>query len=459
MQRLPSIIILIVAIIVLVVLSLCPWNDWTGGKLKDFNLLGDLLPTIPETHVPGVGDNIDPELTKFVAEKNSVVIDSVETVQTPEIKEIPADFVVPRIDGIVAIEDYSADGEGLARLKSKLSESLVRNVRIAMVGDSYIEGDIFSQDVRAGLQDRFGGRGVGYLPAFCPFPGFRSSVNQAASGWDEHEIRKMKDDPLRTILGTYFTAKPGADSRFRKSVKPAHLDCWDRTTVIFQADSAGTITFSGPDLDMKTYDVTPSKQLQKITFEKCIGDVRFTTTVPHLNVLGFWLEGANGIVLDGISLRGNSGVSHRSLNTETTRQMREFINYDLIILEFGMNALSAAQSNYDSYGNAMVEVVNNIKRLYPDAQILIMGVGDRGQKHGSEVVSMPTVTALIKAQRDVACRTGSFFWDTREAMGGGGASVDWHSRKLINSDYVHLNHRGGKELADIFLNSLDCSLN
>lgn len=438
-------------------MSLCPWGEWTGGKFKNFNLLSDLLPQIPPQIQP-LNENIDPELTKFVEQSDTIsVIDSVIT-EEPVLKTIPHDFITPKIDGYVAIEDYSLNDKNLEKLSSTLKEASSRNVRIALVGDSYIEGDIFAQDVRSGLQSRYGGCGVGYIAAFSSFPGFRSSVNQASSGWEEHEIRKMKDDPLRTILGTYYTAKPGADTRFRKSVKPEHLDVWDRTTIVFKADSGGVITISSPEFGDKIFNISPSKDLQSICVNDRTGDVRLKTNIPKLEVLGIWLEGNKGIVLDCISLRGNSGISHRVLNSPTTTKFREFIDYDLIVLEFGMNALSATQTNYTSYGNAMVEVVNNLKHLYPNAQILILGVGDRGQKNGGDVISMPTVNSLIKTQRDIARRTGSMFWDTREAMGGDGAALEWHQRKLLNSDYVHLNHRGGTELGKLFLNSLFVSL-
>jgi len=198
--------------------------------------------------------------------------------------------------------------------------------------------------------------------------------------------------------------------------------------------------------------------VQCITLNSPTKDIRVSTDINGLQVLGIWLEGTYGIVLDDISLRGNSGISHRQLNAPTTASMRRYIDYDLIILEFGMNALSAAQKDYTAYGAGMVEVVNNIKALYPGAQIMILGVGDRGHKSGTALGSMPTVTAMVKAQRDVARQTGSLFWDTRAAMGGEGAAVEWHGRKLVNSDYVHLNHKGGKELADIFIKSLTTSL-
>ena len=79
-----------------------------------------------------------------------------------------------------------------------------------------------------------------------------------------------------------------------------------------------------------------------------------------------------------------------------------------------------------------------------------MGVGDRGVKIGTEVQSLPTVTAMVQAQRETARRSGTHFWDTRAAMGGDRAVVDWRKRKLLNADYIHLNHAGGAELANLF---------
>ena len=90
----------------------------------------------------------------------------------------------PRRDGYVAIEDYTPGGTGISRLRNAFSQSRERCVRVAFVGDSYIEGDIFTQDVRSQLQDIYGGAGVGYVNMYSEFPGFRRSVRQSGSGWN-----------------------------------------------------------------------------------------------------------------------------------------------------------------------------------------------------------------------------------------------------------------------------------
>ena len=63
---------------------------------------------------------------------------------------------------------------------------------------------------------------------------------------------------------------------------------------------------------------------------------------------------------------------------------------------------------------------------------------------------MPTVPNMIEAQRDLAREKGILFWDTREAMGGEGAVVEWASKRDINKDYIHLSRQGGQRLGAIF---------
>ena len=115
------------------------------------------------------------------------------------------------------------------------------------------------------------------------------------------------------------------------------------------------------------------------------------TESPGIIGLGVWLEGNHGISVDCMSSRGFSGISLADIDESLTSKLSQYVPYDLIILEFGINAMSAKQKDYSVYGKRMDKVVQKIKKTYPSADILLMGVGDRGQKIGGEVHSMPTV--------------------------------------------------------------------
>ena len=107
----------------------------------------------------------------------------------------------------------------------------------------------------------------------------------------------------------------------------------------------------------------------------------------------------------------------------------------------------------------MARSVERIRSAYPNADILIMGVADRGEKVGTEVYSMPACKSMVNAQRELARKTGAAFWDTRAAMGGDNSVVVWRNRKLVNADYTHLNRDGGRELARLLFNALNQVIN
>ena len=62
------------------------------------------------------------------------------------------------------VEDFSVGHIGLRRFFAALNgiSTLGRPVRVAFLGDSFIEGDILTADFRERMQARFGGRGVGF---------------------------------------------------------------------------------------------------------------------------------------------------------------------------------------------------------------------------------------------------------------------------------------------------------
>ena len=174
-------ILIAIALAMLVAASLIPWSDMTGNRLKDFNLLEDVLPR-PD-HVAASASMItDPELRELMAEAveapaddNAVPSDSAAA---DTVVWIPPVTEAPRVDGHVVVESYTGDVP-LARFRAALAQAGRRLVRVAVVGDSFIEGDIFTQDLRALLQEAYGGRGTGYMTIHSEMPGFRRSVRQS----------------------------------------------------------------------------------------------------------------------------------------------------------------------------------------------------------------------------------------------------------------------------------------
>lgn len=450
---------IVIAVLVLFGLSFVPWSKITGGYIKDFNLLSDIMKTTDSTVVTAA-EPVDPELEKAVAEmqtpskaRNSATSSAHEDSVAPVAVKAA---INPREGDNVIIEDYTPGGTGLANLKRALGQRTSRPVRVAVIGDSYIEGDILTMNIREALQDKYGGSGVGYMPLSSELTGFRTSVRQTCSGWTEHDIRK-KSSKLKSLSGEYFTSTAGAKSTYKGTSKLRHLSNWNSTKFLFISPNPGTVTIT-TDNGTNTFDVTGSEDVQCLSVDGTTASATVETDINGLNALGLYINDNSGITVDNMSLRGNSGITHRNLDTTLAAGMRPYADYDLIIVEYGINALSSQQKEYMSYGRLMEQTVRRLKECYPNADILLMGIGDRGQKINGTVASLPTSQAMVNAQREAARNTGVLFWDTREAMGGENAVVSWRENGYINADYIHLNARGGAALSKEFMKSLNLAL-
>lgn len=454
-------LIILIAVAILAGLSFLPWSKITGGRIKDFNLVGDLLKN-QEIMEPTAVEPVDPELqkemlsgvTKNKTSENKLITkaDSAFTIREP---------INPRnSSGEVIIEDYTPGSSGLLNLATALKDKS-RLARIAVIGDSYIEGDILTQNLRSFMQERYGGRGVGYVPADSPHKGFRTSVRQTASGWKVHDIRNDKSDTYKWLSGEHFTASNGATVTYTAGNKLPGQSSWGQTRVVYTASSPAKITIN-TDSAVRTFNISPTQSAQSISLTSDTQKAKITVEGNGVEVLGVFLDeqpGKGGVQVDNMSMRGNSGITHRKLNVPLTTSMRDFIDYDLIVVEYGLNALTSTQKNYSAYGKLMEQTIKRLKDCYPHADILMLGIGDRGQKLGSQVASMPTAQAMTNAQRDAARNTGILFWDIREAMGGNGSVVNWHKKGLINSDFIHLNAKGGAQISTLLSKAISTMLN
>ncbi len=467
MKKGSPVIIIIVAVAIVAIMSLLPLSEWSGGQIKNFSLVSDILKEVGIIEgAPSyeTTEDIDPALIQAQAEGEPVDIlpEKGEPIDTIILeKGEPIDTIISpvkpsRVGELVKIEDYTTLGVGLANLKAALGEGGL--VRVAVVGDSYIEGDIFTQDLRSLLQGEYGGEGVGYVNMHTNFPGFRRSVRQSGDGWKTFTANKKIDRKYIDIAEQYSIPTGTAKSLYEGTSAFPQTKSWSRSRFLFISPEDVTISVKTDDSEWEERNISGSPSVQCLEVGGPVSKFGIKTSATSLIGFGVWLDGASGISVDCMSSRGFSGITLTKVNPDLSREMAEYIDYDLIILEFGINAMSAKQKDYSIYCSRMVDVINHVRVCYPEADILLMGVGDRGEKVGSQVKSMSTASFMISAQRDAARRAHCLFWDTREAMGGENAVVEWSGAGFINKDYIHLTHKGGARLAKELFNAIQSDL-
>lgn len=386
--------------------------------------------------------------------------DSIE-IALPVIK--PA-FVDTCRAGMTCIVDYSdSTHRGMKPFYDALTrlQNSGEPVRIAYFGDSFIEADILTADLRRMLQDKYGGCGVGYVDITSAVQGFRPTVRHSFSGWQSHAITDSLyfQRSKQGISSRYFFPSAGAYVDLKGQSKyAARLDTFDRATVYFINKGDMTLSARINKEPAVTRSFRPGAGIQQMEVDGHIGSVRFKVeSVDSALFYGVALDGRSGISLDNFSVRASSGITLRYIPKKTLQEFNRVRPYDLIIMQYGLNVATRLGKNYDNYQRAMLETIEYLKESFPQASILLVSVGDRDYKTDTgDLRTMPGVKNLIRYQENMAAESRIAFWNMFEAMGGDGSMARMVHEKPSkgNYDYTHINFRGGEELAGLLFETL-----
>ena len=257
-----------------------------GTELRHVNLLSQIQPDVHESVVDVIPVPKAPKSVIAVAAKGRVV----------EFKE-----KWPK--GVEPISDFSEGKAGgmdffyaqLARLKQ-----LDRPVRIAYFGDSFIEGDILTGDLRALFQDRFGGSGVGWVDCSMPVAVVRRTVNLKSNGIAGFAtVKKPFDKGRQGFSQRYFVPSEGASVTARGSKSQPHVGSWQHANLFFRTPQAIEINVEAGNMPAYRYQTRASDGVQMLTTKGEMGAVsyRFTQVSPQTTLFGIALESGKGVIL------------------------------------------------------------------------------------------------------------------------------------------------------------------
>lgn len=360
----------------------------------------------------------------------------------------------------IRIEDYSAGHTGLYHFFRALNRArtLNRPVRIAFLGDSFIEGDIVVADFRAKMQEHFGGRGVGFVPVASKVAQFRPTINQRSKGWLTRSM--LNDRKYKYVLpGLLFDADPESGSAsisFKTVDAYPGLEAVSSLKFIYSRNTQSEIRWicnHSKDTILDTLPVTDSIIQYEVNGTFTEGQLRFQKA-KGLRALGIALEDNNGVVVDNFSLRGSSGMILSELDERSCMAFRNVRPYDLIVLQYGLNVATEKTKDYSWYRKRMVDAIQHVQRCFPESDILLLSVSDRSHYREGAYRTMPSIRALLRAQREAAAEARIPFWSVFSAMGGEGSMVRYVQQRWASKDYTHLSFRGGREVASSLFDAL-----
>ncbi|WP_295938282.1 hypothetical protein [uncultured Alistipes sp.] len=458
-------------IAVLVAVSFIPPMTFGSVKLRRANILSDLVSfddAASAAEEPSLFDeddfHVDMDRVAEQIEANRIEADS-----APRPVQITFEWALPRDSAahrkivpdttmlnptLVAIEDFAASDSSLLRAFYDTLLYAQRPVRIAVLGDSFIEGDILTADMREKLQLAYGGGGAGFAPMASPLTAFRRTIKTQSKGWTSYNIMQRKTAPASMrenfyISGWVCQPAAGASTRWENTDFRKRLDDCTAARVFFISPADSRIEVTLNDSLRHELAVEGAPVMRQVMVE-----------APHIHSLTFKVlsgtEGfigygavfeSDGVVVDNYSVRSNNGQAMFWTNPSVNAQVNALMGYDLVILQYGLNIMQTGVSGYTNYANQIEKMIAYVRQCFPTAAVLVLGVSDRSVKTDAGYEPMDAIPHMLKYQRGAAENTGAAFWPTCDAMRTLGGMERFVANGWAGKDFTHINYAGGSRVA------------
>lgn len=360
----------------------------------------------------------------------------------------PARFYLPNND-ITYLDSFFKALDGA---KDKL-------VRIAHYGDSQLECDRISCDLRAQFQTQFGGMGVGLIPVEQTVATYTLAHRTSPSNLSRGLVYGPKENrashsrygvmgQVTRIGGTVKVNVEGISKKYPTSAP------FTRVSVSAKGGSYSVSTSNGTYALNNKGNVANS--IYSVTMP-CSTETATITLRGSAEVYGIMLDGTTGVAVDNIPMRGCSGTIFTSIDSTSIAPYFQHENVKLIILQYGGNSVPYLKTDksINHYKDQIKKQIEYFKRLEPTACILFIGPADMATKQSGKIASYPQMDKVVTALREAATESGVAFWDMYSAMGGRNSIVKWvnASPPLAGKDYIHFTPKGAKEISEILYNT------
>ena len=366
----------------------------------------------------------------------------------------------------------------LNQLKANLQSP---KCRIIHYGDSQIEGDRMSAYIRNRLQGYYGGSGPGFIPIVQAYQQISANVTPSAN-WKRYaafdpthkrfshkkygaytsisrftKVYDFENDSinLETIETTKATIDIGVSQRsyallrnvtsiglhYGNALSPTSIQVYNDGELI-KTDSL----IADGNYHKFTINLTVAPTNLKIEMESKISP----------DFYGLTLDGANGISMDNVAMRGASGTVFAAMNSENFAQMYQQLQPKVLIFQFGGNTVPYLKdsSSVRNYASNLQNHLNWTRSKTNNASVIFIGPSDMTTTDNGELVTYKLLPYLNQVLKETCLENGMAYWSMFEAMGGKNSMKYWVDQKLASSDYTHFSASGTKVVSELFFVAL-----
>lgn len=373
-----------------------------------------------------------PTLAEVFNTHDTVLADTLLALEKNEVEPLAPEVVKPVIPKVVV--DSTTDSRVfLSAFYASLPESADRVVRVLHYGDSQIEEDRMTQQIREALQARFGGGGVGLMPLAQTIPTLTVKQQLFMS---RRFVAPAQGPQRHLVYG------PRSGQRANGLYGPMGQMAVMNDSLVKGSEEIMVVC-------------TPQAREPRYTEWKIFADtsIHYTTSgdTVRLNgrgdVYGLSQQTSTGIIVDNIPMRGCLGLVFTKMDSTQLTDFYRDENVRLIIMQFGGNAIPFNKNprTIGAIVHGLREQVQYLQRRAPGVPILFIGPSDMLTQEEGVWQTYPMVPYMDKLLRKMALEENIAYFSLYRWMGGRGSMMRWQEVGLAGSDGVHFTRAGARK--------------
>lgn len=334
-----------------------------------------------------------------------------------------------------------------------------RSVRIVHYGDSQIEMDRISQDLRQALQERFGGGGTGLFPAVSNVPS--ASIYKSASGGFAqytmygdsttqragHNRYGMLAQVVKLSGGGTISLRGTKNKLAREGVKT-----FESVSVLYgRGESLEVKAVSDTLKPVPVVENGENGTLVTWNFGRPVRKATLSFR-GSAEIYAVGADGAGGVAVDNIPLRGSSGTIFSRISKPLMEDCFALTDTRLIILQFGGNMMPMVRSTktIEQYQEQIQKQLAYFHEVAPQAKILFIGPSDMGKSVNGRIVTWPHLPEMVDSLKATVLCNDAAYWDLYRMMGGENSMVQWvkHRPAYAGPDYIHFTPAGARRVGE-----------
>lgn len=364
-----------------------------------------------------------------------------DTLASPSQQDsIPVTSAPPPTPPKVVVDSTTDSRIFLSRFYASLAQAGTRKVRVVHYGDSQIEADRMTQQIREGLQQRYGGSGVGLMPLAQTIP---SQTVRQELHMNGHAVTPQQGPRRYLVYG------------------PKQMQ---RTDGLY--GPMGQVAIMADSLVKGSEDVTvicnPQTASAHYSTWRIFADSSIHYTISGDTVLfsgrgavyGLSQETETGVIVDNIPMRGCLGTTiFAKIDSAQLTNFYRDENVQLIILQYGGNAIPSNDKPETIHGfvKSYRKQVRYLRQCAPDVDILFIGPSDMARMKDGDWQSYPMISYMDKLLRKMALEENIAYFSLYKYMGGAGSMIRWRENGLAGSDGVHFYRSGARKAGNAVL--------